>query len=287
MNNRENCVDYEKPKQKVSTLRKIYIARLIIRILILAACVLIAVYFPQQLQVLEGWNFFHMLTPLHLLWVLWVLDMLWQLIPVKNKIALGSQKLFQFRFIPSEDLKRINYKNLRDYIIRTTKQAYKVMLLWAAAIVFLTLLRYFNIISDTYLFLFTVTFYVCDLICVLIWCPFRLILKNRCCTTCRIFNWDHLMMFTPMLFVRGFYSLSLLLMSILVWLIWELAVMMYPERFSEITNEALRCSNCTDKLCTQYCQKLRTPNNPNVAPIERFEEKLEGKIGETLESLKK
>ncbi len=283
MKNRADCIDYEKPKKKVSTLRKIYIARLILRCLILAACILIAFYFPQEMQVLEGWNFFKMLTPLHLLWVLWVLDMLWQLIPVKNKIALGSQKLFQFRFIPAEDLKRINYKNLRDYIIQTTKQAYKVMLLWAAAIIFLTLLRYFNIITDTYLFLFTVTFYVCDLICVLIWCPFRLIMKNRCCTTCRIFNWDHLMMFTPMLFIRGFYPLSLLLMSILVWLIWELAVMMYPERFSEITNEALRCSNCTDKLCTQYCQKLRTPNNPNMQPIERLEEK----IGETIENIKK
>ena len=72
-------------------------------------------------------------------------------------------------------------------------------------------------------------------------------------------------------------------MSILVWLIWELAVMMYPERFSEITNEALRCSNCTDKLCTQYCQKLRTPNNPDMQSIERLEEK----IGETIENIKK
>ena len=27
-----------------------------------------------------------------------------------------------------------------------------------------------------------------------------------------------------------------------------------PQKFS---NEALKCVNCTDKLCTQYCQKLR------------------------------
>ena len=31
----------------------------------------------------------------------------------------------------------------------------------------------------------------------------------------------------------------------------------YPERFSEMTNAALKCSKCTDKLCTQYCQKCR------------------------------
>ena len=64
-------------------------------------------------------------------------------------------------------------------------------------------------------------------------------------------------MFTPMLFVRGFFLMSLILMSISVWLVWELCVMMYPERFWEVSNTALRCANCTDKLCTQYCQKLR------------------------------
>ena len=31
----------------------------------------------------------------------------------------------------------------------------------------------------------------------------------------------------------------------------------HPERFWEKTNQALQCASCTDKLCTQYCQKLR------------------------------
>mgnify|MGYP006916238812 CR=1 FL=1 len=96
---KEFCIDYEKPKRKTSTLRKIYIARLVLRCIILAACILYAIYLPEKMEVLSGWNFFRMLTPLHILWVVWVLDMLWQLIPVKNKIALGSQKLFEFRFL--------------------------------------------------------------------------------------------------------------------------------------------------------------------------------------------
>ena len=91
----------------------------------------------------------------------------------------------------------------------------------------------------------------------LIWCPFRLLMRNRCCTTCRIFNWDHLMMFAPMLFVRSFYAQSLFLMSLLVFLVWELCILLHPERFLEQSNAALACANCTDKLCTQYCQKLR------------------------------
>ena len=47
------------------------------------------------------------------------------------------------------------------------------------------------------------------------------------------------------------------IIALLAWLVWELCVMMYPERFSEMTNAALKCSECTDKLCTQYCQKCR------------------------------
>ena len=101
----------------------------------------------------------------------------------------------------------------------------------------------------------SIFFYVCDLICVLVWCPFRLLMKNKCCTTCRIFNWDHLMMFAPLIFIGGFFATSLVIMAIIAWLVWEVAVMIYPERFSELTNEALKCSECTDKLCTQYCQK--------------------------------
>ena len=124
----------------------------------------------------------------------------------------------------------------------------------------LAILYFTGVLSREGVFLASVVFYVCDLVCVLIWCPFRLIMKNRCCTTCRIYNWDHLMMFSPFLLIPGFYTTTLLLLAFAVWVVWELCVMMYPERFWEITNQALRCSECTDKLCTQYCRKFRPPD---------------------------
>ena len=65
------------------------------------------------------------------------------------------------------------------------------------------------------------------------------------------------MMFTPMLFVKGFFSGSLLTVAVVIWLLWELCVLIYPERFWEKSNAALKCAECTDKLCIQYCQKLR------------------------------
>lgn len=242
-------------KPRVSKTRRVYIRQLVCRCFVLAACILIVIFDPQQMAILEGWNFFRMVSPLHLLWVVWMLDMLWQIVPVKKRlvIALGSQKHFQFRFQPMKE--KFNGQALRRHIVETTKAAYIVFAIWAAVVGIISLLWVFDILNNTALFLITIIFYVCDLICVLIWCPFRLIVKAKCCTTCRIFNWDHLMMFSPMLMIKGFYSGTLVLMASADWLIWELCIMMYPERFWKNSNAALRCANCTDKLCTQYCGK--------------------------------
>ena len=181
--------------------------------------------------------------------------MICQLVPIKKNIPLGSQKLFKQRFKPIRE--KINYQALKEYAISTTKAAYKVFILWVILIGFLGVLYHFEVLTASHLFLVSVAFYVCDLICVLIWCPFRLIMRNKCCTTCRIFNWDHMMMFTPMVFIDGFYSISLLAIALAVWILWEACILIYPERFWERSNAALQCSQCTDKLCTQYCQKLR------------------------------
>jgi len=210
---------------------------------------------PEWFYVLEPKNFFSRFSPLHILWLVWVLDMVLQIIPIKNKIALGSQKLFANRFKPIRE--KINREALRKHVACITKSAYRVLIVWGLLIALIAFLYFSNIIDKTGMFMISVLFYVCDLICVLIWCPFRLIMKNKCCTTCRIFNWDHLMMFSPIIFIGGFFAISLFVMAFLAWLIWELCVLIYPERFCEMTNEALKCSECTDKLCTQYCQKLR------------------------------
>ena len=248
----------ERTKDKgepLSRIRKIYIAKLVGRIVVLCAGIYLYVMEPEEFGILEGMNFFREFSLFHVLWVIWMIDMFFQLIPVGKRIALGSQKLFRLHFRPI--VEKINYQNLKQYIISTTKSAYRVLLLWTVLTAALGVLYYRGMIDKSFLLMTSIVFYVCDLICVLVWCPFRLMMGNRCCTTCRIFNWDHLMMFCPVLFVGGFFAGSLVVVSILVWLVWELSVFIYPERFWEYTNAALKCSNCTDKLCTQYCKKLR------------------------------
>lgn len=169
---------------------------------ILLLCAALAIFHSDSFQVLDGMNFFSSFSPLHLLWIIWVADMILQIVPIRNRVPLGSQKLFANRFQPIRE--KINYKALKQYIIFTTKAAYKVFLIWCALIAMIGVFYYSGILSKIALFMISVLFYVCDLICVLIWCPFRLIMKNRCCTTCRIFNWDHLMMFSPLIYMGGF-----------------------------------------------------------------------------------
>ena len=238
----------------MSATRKRYFVRLVARILIFFVCLSMS-FDSQNFEILEGNNFFKEFYILHFLWIVWVCDMILQIIPIKNKVALGSQKLFANRFKPI--CEKINYEALKNYVVSTTKSAYKVFIIWGILIIGIGLLYYNSIINKIWIFMISVFFYVCDLICVLIWCPFRLLMKNKCCTTCRIFNWDHLMMFSPFIFIGGFFATSLVVMAIFALIVWEVCVMLYPERFTEMTNASLKCSNCTDKLCTQYCKKYR------------------------------
>ena len=84
----------------------------------------------------------------------------------------------------------------------------------------------------------------------LFWCPFRVFLmKNRCCATCRIFNWDHVMMFSPLLVIKGFFTWSLFFTSLVLLIRWEITIIKHPERFWEGSNAILRCTNCQDKIC--------------------------------------
>lgn len=108
----------------MSTTRKRYIARLVGRCVIFLICVYLYMFRQNVFSVLDGFNFFKELSPLHLLWVVWTVDMVLQIIPVKNKVPLGSQKLFANRFRPIRE--KINYEALRSYIVSTTKGAYKV-----------------------------------------------------------------------------------------------------------------------------------------------------------------
>ena len=238
----------------MSAMKKRYIGKIIWRCLAFVLCGIMYLYYPKAFDVLEGMNFFRTLSPLHALWALWVVDMLAQIIPMKSKISLGSLKLFKNRFKPNP--KEVDRAELYAYMKAANKKAVLVFVLWCLLIGAIAAVYYTKLIGKKELFMLTALFYIFDLVCVLIWCPFRFLMGNRCCTTCRIFNWDHFMMFSPIIFLGGFYAISLVALSCVDFLVWELSVYLYPERFWEKTNVALRCSECTDKLCHKKCSKV-------------------------------
>ena len=78
----------------MSRIRRIYFTKLIIRIAVLLASIVIYFVAPEQFDIVNGWNFFKSFSVFHILWIAWIFDMVTQLIPVKD-IALGSQKFFK------------------------------------------------------------------------------------------------------------------------------------------------------------------------------------------------
>ncbi|MBR5261148.1 MAG: hypothetical protein IKV47_03140, partial [Oscillospiraceae bacterium] len=243
----------------LSRFRKIYTSRLVFRIAVLVATVLLYIFAPSQFDVLRGFECFKRFSVFWILWVLWVFDMIMQLIPSKKYWPLGSQKFLK------ESYKMVKRGIDLDYLKAFIKQANKGMMLVAVVWVLLNLAIGAGHLAGLYdegvMLIIAVAFYVCDIICVLYWCPFRVwFMKNRCCTTCRIFNWDHIMMCSPLFFVPGVFTWSLCAMALVVFVVWEVTFYLHPERFWEGSNENLQCHNCPDQLCGQRNCKIGLSN---------------------------
>lgn len=237
----------KKGSRGVSVMLRKYRLRLAFRVLTAVVTVWVLLADRSAFRVLTGWGFWQKPSPLHLLWLIWMGDMVLQLIPTRQVMALGSQKQFGRWCRPAAGW---DAGALADYVRKSDRGANKVLVSWVAVTIILGMLRSTEVFGPEELLLTSVFFYVCDLICVVVWCPFRtFLMKNRCCTTCRIFNWDHMMMFVPFLFVPGFYGWTLAGLAAVVAVVWEVQWRRHPERFWEGSNQALRCANCTDRLC--------------------------------------
>jgi hypothetical protein len=230
------------------SISKVYRIRFGCRILVLAAIGLLAVFWPQSFAVLAPGQFGRRFSPLHLVWLLWVGDIVSQMIPVRGRITLGSRKQFpvNYRSAPGG----FDREKLQQYRDQSNWAAAKVLALWLAGIAVTGMLWFKGILTRPELLLIAAVFYVCDLFCVLYWCPLQsLLLKNRCCVTCRIYNWDFLMIFSPLVFSGGFFAFSLFGLSLIVFSSWEIRIFKYPERFWDGANQMLKCVNCQDKIC--------------------------------------
>ncbi len=142
---------------------------------------------------------------------------------------------------------------------RRLREVLPVAIFWVVFNVALgLLLERFQLLNQRVILLWSLFYFVFDMVSVVLWCPLQLVLmRNRCCTTCQIFNWDGIMTVTPLLVAPCVFSFLLVVGAAVVLVRWELAFFRHPERFDERTNALLRCANCRDKLCY-----LRKPFRP-------------------------
>ena len=175
-----------------------------------------------------------------IIFVIFTAEMIGRFFPSRIE-SPGCQKQFARNYIKSGET---------QITIQDNNGTVLVLLVWIGFNGIFGALYMAGIFDDGIMLLISCAYSVCDMICILFFCPFQTwFLKNKCCSACRIYNWDYAMMFTPLFFVMKPYTWGLLALSVALLIRWEITFYKHPERFSEKTNEYLRCQNCTEKLC--------------------------------------
>lgn len=230
----------EKRKKRLSLICGFHYAKLIYRLLLLILATIAYIVSKKQNtdELFKGYEKNYWI--LGIIWVVYAVEMACRFFPSKVE-SMGCQKQF-----------KQNYKPTGEVIpkLQSWKKTFAVVLVWLMLNGIFGALYFTDIIDEGVLILVSLFYGVCDMICILFFCPFQTwIMKNRCCGDCRIYNWDFAMMFTPFVFIPNLYTWSLLALSLALLLRWEITLKMHPERFSEKTNANISCVNCQEKLC--------------------------------------
>ena len=175
-----------------------------------------------------------------IVWLFFVGGMVLRIFPSKFE-TIGCQKQLKRNYVPTGE----EIPSLTPW-----KSTFIFTLCWVALNLAFGILYMTGVFDAGILILISLLYSVCDIICILFFCPIRdWFLKNKCCADCRIYNWDYAMMFTPFFFIPHPYTWSLLGLSLVLLLIWEIMYKLYPERFAKNTNACLDCKNCKEKPC--------------------------------------
>ncbi len=173
-------------------------------------------------------------------WIMLIVGMIIRFFPSKLE-PIGCQKHLKCNYVPTDEEKPK---------LTSSKATLIFAALWIGVNLIFGILYLTDVIDAGMLILLTFAYGICDIVCILFFCPIRdLFLKNKCCTDCRIYNWDYAMMFTPFLFIPHFYTWSLLALSLVLLAIWEITLKLHPERFAKNTNASLACENCKERPC--------------------------------------
>ena len=94
----------------------------------------------------------------------------------------GCQKQFAKNYIRSGST---------EIAIEDNNATVLVALIWIVFNGVFGALHMAGFLDDGEMLLLCAAYSVCDMICILFFCPFQSwFMKNKCCGTCRIYNWD-------------------------------------------------------------------------------------------------
>ncbi len=225
--------------KKISQISLLHFYKLIFR-----SCLFLAVlvtYILDRTDILTN----NAIVP-NIVWLSFFVEMILRFFPSHFE-SRGCQKQFRRNYEPNEECSTPQNQSWKVTAL--------VAMLWLMLNGVIGLLYFLGVFDRGILILIAICFSVCDIICILFFCPFQTwIMKNRCCTTCRIYNWDFAMMFTPLVFIPSIYTYTLLGVALLLLLYWEVSYRLHPEWFSPSTNKCLDCSRCEEKLCSHKRQ---------------------------------
>lgn len=178
--------------------------------------------------------------PLGLVWLQFCLETVSKLLG--SRLApIGATKHLSRNYVPTGRSKPSRY----DW-----RKTFGVTCMWGIAVVFFGVGKFTGFLDEGLLVLAFLSLATLDSLCVRFFCPFRVfVMKNKCCTTCRIYNWDGLMVASPLYFIFNVWSWILIGLCLVLFVWWEIAFKLHPERFSDETNAKLRCSECKNDAC--------------------------------------
>ena len=163
----------------------------------------------------------------------------------------GASKHRAKWFIPNDKENKISKKQLKKH----RKQASIIAIIWIVFLVCEGTAIHLNLVNQRFIIVGMIVLRIADRLFVITWCPFGAIMKNRCCSDCRIYGWDQLMLNSPMIFYISMpYTAVLLILAVIPFIEWEISHWRHPEKFSSTTNEGITCKHCNG-VCGR-CKKI-------------------------------
>lgn len=182
-----------------------------------------------------------------LFFIYFIVDSFSIIIPRFND-SIYSSKMQKSRYVEIDNYSTEKLKALKR---QTNKIALLIFAIYFGGISLIGVAyNYFSWFDRKYIYLLFFFFNFADYFCIMLWCPFRqFFLKNSCCNTCRISNWDRLMKFAILILIPNIYTISIFVIAVLIFLYWEYQHFVHPERFYRVSNKTLHCSSCDKITC--------------------------------------